>query len=78
MHSTGPGVPLPRVSRRWPSWPPTSSPVPPVPEAGVAEMRVTPPAATVVVNVPFTVPSRELPAHKLVTFAGPVEPEMGE
>src|SRR5580693_5162933 len=75
-YTYGPGVPLPRVSRHWPDWPPTSSPVPPVPEAGVAEMRVTPPGATVVVKVPFTVPS-EVPAHRSVTFAGPASPSWG-
>src|SRR5450631_3465243 len=72
-YTYGPGLPPPRVARHWPDWAPTSSPVPPVPEAGAAEMRVTPPAATVVVNVPVTLPS-EAPFHRLVTFTAPLSP----
>src|ERR1700722_868523 len=72
-YTYGPGVPSPRVSRHWPDWRLTSSPVPPVPEAAAAETRVTPPGATVVVNVPVTLPS-EAPLHRLVTFTAPLRP----
>ena len=47
--------------------------MPPVPEAGTAEMRVTPPGWTVVVKVPVEVPS-ESPLHRSVMFADPVSP----
>src|ERR1700753_3041255 len=69
----GPGEPPPVVSRHNPDCPLTSSPVPPVPDPGTAETRLTPPAATVVVNVPDDVPS-DAPLHRSVRLAGPASP----
>jgi hypothetical protein len=42
-------VAAPRASRHWPDWALTSSPVPAVPEAGAAPIRLTPPGGTVAV-----------------------------
>src|ERR1700759_1096249 len=69
----GPGEPPPVVSRHSPDCALTSSPVPPGPDTGTAETKVTPPGATVVVNVPDEVPS-EAPLHRSVRLAEPASP----
>src|SRR6266487_145621 len=65
---------LPRTSRHLPVAPLTSSPVPPVPDAGTALISATPPSGTfLAVWLPLAIPS-EAPDQRSVRVALPYRP----